>query len=148
MLQSIVEHCLIAILVFGSLSANALYLVGVHFARELLSQAPDLTGGALMGFREFGVAVGTLVFLLIFLWRLAVWIGKELVVPLRDRHIAFLDKNNEAMDKLVTMQAAIVSGQVTAVERQDKIIITMATFGDKIDVLTARFNVLEKKNHQ
>lgn len=52
----------------------------------------DPTGGWTNLIQTFGIAVTCLVALALAVWRILVWVGEKVIVPVSERHIKFLDE--------------------------------------------------------
>jgi hypothetical protein len=61
--------------------------------------------------RDLGIPVVALLAIGIGLWRVIEWLGREVIIPLKDRHLAFLDSLATTMSTLADTQTAIVSTQ-------------------------------------
>lgn len=90
--------------------------------------APDM-GGWLGVIQNFGITAVCLAFLAIAVWRIAIWVLNNVLKPLTDRHIKFLDDLSTAMQAQVaamqamaTHQASIVKNCEDMIERQQEII--------------------------
>ena len=53
---------------------------------------------------RFGVSFSFLVFLAWCLYRLALWMGEKVVMPIQKRHLEFLDKLENGIETVITTQ--------------------------------------------
>jgi hypothetical protein len=80
--------------------------------------------------REFGLPTMALVVTGYGIWQVCAWIAKELIVPLRDRHFAFLLSIEQTLKALQETQRSIVKTQenmVSEIERVSSLIRCTAT---------------------
>lgn len=93
--------------------------------------------------QEFGLTVGILVSILLALlagiWRLTNWSLNNVVVPLKDRHLKYLDEENDAkqkqleiMGKQAAMLQAIQGTQDTLIAETSHIKAKVTSIFDKI----------------
>lgn len=61
--------------------------------------------------RDLGIPVAALIAIGIGLWRIIEWLGKEVIIPLKDRHLAFLDSLSITLATLADTQTSMVSAQ-------------------------------------
>ncbi|CAB4160939.1 hypothetical protein UFOVP731_23 [uncultured Caudovirales phage] len=61
--------------------------------------------------RDLGIPVAALIAIGIGLWRIIEWLGKEVIIPLKDRHLAFLDSLSITLATLADTQTNMVSAQ-------------------------------------
>jgi hypothetical protein len=61
--------------------------------------------------RDLGIPVAALIAVGIGLWRIIEWLGKEVIIPLKDRHLAFLDSLSITLATLADTQTSMVSAQ-------------------------------------
>lgn len=54
--------------------------------------------------QSFGVPVAILVTGGLGIWRCVVWLGREVVKPISDRHVKFIDDTTKAIDEIVKTQ--------------------------------------------
>ena len=57
--------------------------------------------------REFGLPVAALAVIAYASWRGAEWIAAQVVIPLRDRHFAFLESLEGTLDAIAQTQAQL-----------------------------------------
>lgn len=58
--------------------------------------------------REFGLPVAALCAIAYGSWQIAQWIGTQVVIPLRDRHFAFLASLESTLDAIARTQSQMV----------------------------------------
>ena len=58
--------------------------------------------------REFGLPVAALCAIAYGSWHIAQWIGTQVVIPLRDRHFAFLASLESTLDAIAQTQGQMV----------------------------------------
>ena len=64
--------------------------------------------------KDFGIPIALLVFLCFAIWKVLVWLGNEVVKPLTERHIKFIDKVEKSIIdqaknvETVTSQSSVV----------------------------------------
>jgi hypothetical protein len=58
--------------------------------------------------REFGLPVAALCAIAYGSWHIAQWIGTQVVIPLRDRHFAFLASLEATLDAIARTQSQMV----------------------------------------
>jgi hypothetical protein len=71
--------------------------------------------------REFGLPTMALVVTGYGIWQVCAWIAKELIVPLRDRHFAFLLSIEQTLKALQETQRSIVNTQEQMVEEIERV---------------------------
>ena len=62
---------------------------------------------AIQFIREFGLPTLGLIVAGYAFWQCAAWIARELIVPLRDRHFAFLSSLESTLDAIAQTQAQL-----------------------------------------
>jgi hypothetical protein len=70
---------------------------------------------------SLGLPTALLLLILMALGRAGVWAANNLMKPLVDKHIEFLDKAIEANDKIATSQAEITRALLTMNDRLDRL---------------------------
>jgi hypothetical protein len=103
---------------------------------------------------QFGLAVALVIVTVIglgaffsLLWLAVKWLGREMIIPFRDRHFVFLDRTEKVLDKVADLagetKAAVLSNQGALValahESKDAII------GAKLAVVDARSAVVDAR---
>ena len=53
---------------------------------------------------RFGVSFSFLVFLAWCLYRLALWMGEKVIIPIQERHLEFLDKLENGIETVINTQ--------------------------------------------
>lgn len=76
---------------------------------------------ALQFIREFGLPTMVLVVVGYAVWQICIWIARELVVPLRDRHFAFLLSIEKTLKALQETQRSIVATQENMVAEIERV---------------------------
>jgi hypothetical protein len=71
--------------------------------------------------REFGLPTMALVVTGYGIWQVCAWIAKELIVPLRDRHFAFLLSIEQTLKALQETQRSIVNTQENMVAEIERV---------------------------
>jgi hypothetical protein len=71
--------------------------------------------------REFGLPTMALVVTGYGIWQVCAWIAKELIVPLRDRHFAFLLSIEQTLKALQETQRSIVQTQESMVAEIERV---------------------------
>lgn len=85
---------------------------------------------AIQFIREFGLPTMGLIVAGYGAWQCCAWIARELIVPLRDRHFAFLLSIEQTLKALQETQRSIVTTQenmVSEIERVSSLIRCPAT---------------------
>lgn len=76
---------------------------------------------AIQFIREFGLPTMALVVSGYAFWQCCSWIARELVVPLRDRHFAFLASIEQTLKALQETQRSIVATQEHMVSELERV---------------------------
>lgn len=76
---------------------------------------------AIQFIREFGLPTMALVVAGYGFWQCCSWIARELVVPLRDRHFAFLSSIEQTLKALQETQRSIVATQENMVNEIERV---------------------------
>ena len=64
---------------------------------------------------RLGLPAGLLMVVLAAAGRACSWIGTEVVVPLRDRHLAFLDRTEQLLEVIAVVAASTITNYVGSV---------------------------------
>ena len=76
---------------------------------------------AIQFLREFGLPTMALIVTGYGIWQACAWIAQELVVPLRDRHFAFLASIEQTLKALQETQRSIVNTQENMVAEIERV---------------------------
>lgn len=71
--------------------------------------------------REFGLPTMGLIVAGYAFWQCSAWIARELIVPLRDRHFAFLQSIEQTLKALQETQRSIVTTQESMVAEIERV---------------------------
>ena len=71
--------------------------------------------------REFGLPTMVLVVMGYGLWQCSAWIARELIVPMRDRHFAFLNSIESTLNAVVQTQQSLVTTQQNLLDEVERV---------------------------
>lgn len=82
---------------------------------------------------NFGVAVACLAVLGIGIWQGVKWLGKNVLQPVAERHIKFLDDLSTAMANQSQSLQAMIANQAKGLESQDHVIEAMQHILERVE---------------